>query len=159
MKLPGARAGFLVMSAACVAAVGAAYWTQHHLDMQPCPWCILQRMQLLVLAGLGLLIALLPSRLLQRVLSVLVVALAMSGVAAALWQHFVAAKSNSCALTLADRILTWTALDQRWPELFEVRATCADAAANLLNVPYEFWSLALFALVGVWALTSAMRRR
>jgi disulfide bond formation protein DsbB len=116
-------------------------------------------MQLLVLAGLGLLIALLPSRLLQRVLSVLVVALAMSGVAAALWQHFVAAKSNSCALTLADRILTWTALDQRWPELFEVRATCADAAANLLNVPYEFWSLALFALVGVWALTSAMRRR
>jgi protein dithiol:quinone oxidoreductase len=159
MKLPGARVGFLVMSAACVAAVGAAYWTQHHLDMQPCPWCILQRVQLLVLAGLGLLIAVLPSRLLQRVLSVLVVALAMSGVAAALWQHFVAAKSNSCALTLADRILTWTGLDQRWPELFEVRATCADAAVNLLNVPYEFWSLALFALVGVWALTSAMRRQ
>lgn len=159
MKLPGARAGFLMVSAACVAAVGAAWWTQHHLDMQPCPWCILQRMQLLAIAALGLLIAAMPSRMLQRLLSVGVVALAMSGVAAALWQHFVAAKTNSCALTLADRILTWSTLDQRWPELFEVRATCADAAATLLQVPYEFWSLALFAMVGVWALTSALRRR
>lgn len=159
MKLPGARAGFLMVSAACVAAVGAAWWTQHHLDMQPCPWCILQRMQLLAIAAVGLLIAAMPSRMLQRLLSVGVVALAMSGVAAALWQHFVAAKTNSCALTLADRILTWSTLDQRWPELFEVRATCADAAATLLQVPYEFWSLALFAMVGVWALTSALRRR
>jgi disulfide bond formation protein DsbB len=159
MKLPSARAGYLLTSLACFSAVAAAYWTQHHLDMQPCPWCILQRMQLLGLALLGLLAAAVPWRKAQRSTSALMVPLAASGVAAALWQHFVAAKSNSCAFTLADRIISSTALDRRWPALFEVRATCADAAVNLLGIPFEFWSLALFAGVGVWSLTNAMSRR
>ena len=39
-----------------------------------------------------------------------------------------------------------------WPDMFEVRANCADAATNLLGVPYEFWSLALFAMVAAAAL-------
>ena len=70
-----------------------------------------------------------------------------------------AAKSTSCALTLADRIVGGLGLDTRWPEVFEVRASCADAATTLLGVPYEFWSLALFALVGVLALACALSRR
>ena len=68
-----------------------------------------------------------------------------SGIAAALWQHFVAARTNSCALTLADKVISGLGLDTRWPEVFEVRASCADAAVNLLGVPFAFWSLALFA--------------
>jgi protein dithiol:quinone oxidoreductase len=85
-----------------------------------------------------------------------VVALCGAGVAAAWWQHFVAAKSSSCALTLADKVITTLGVDTRWPELFEVRASCADAAADLLGVPFEFWSLALFALVAIVALISAI---
>lgn len=87
------------------------------------------------------------------------VPVAASGAAAALWQHFVAAKSNSCAFTLADKIISFTGLDQRLPEWFEVRASCADAAVDLLGMPFEFWSLALFAALGVWSLTNALRRR
>jgi protein dithiol:quinone oxidoreductase len=43
-----------------------------------------------------------------------------------------------------------------------VLASCADAAVNLLGVPYEFWSLALFALLmgaAVAVLISTLRRR
>ena len=77
--------------------------------------------------------------------------------AAALWQHFVAAASQSCNLTLADRIISATTLNTLWPDVFEPRASGADAAVSLLGVPYEFWSLALFVLLGA-AMINAMRR-
>ena len=38
----------------CVAAVGAALITQHVYDMQPCPWCILQRLIFIVIALVAL---------------------------------------------------------------------------------------------------------
>ena len=44
----------------------------------------------------------------------------------------------------------------RFPDWFEVQATCADAAASVLGVPFEFWSLALFAICGLALLVSAL---
>jgi protein dithiol:quinone oxidoreductase len=159
MNFPSARAACFMAGLVCLAAVGAAYVAQHQLNMPPCPWCILQRMLFMVLALLGLLAAAVPWQTLQRWVCALMVPVAASGVAAALWQHFVAAKSNSCAFTLADKIISFTGLDQHWPDMFEVRATCADAAVDLLGMPFEYWSLALFAALGVWSLTNALRRR
>ena len=77
------------------------------------------------------------------------------GIAAAMYQHFVAAKSDSCNLTLADKIVSGIGLDKLLPPVFEVRASCADAAVDLLHVPYEFWSLGLYVVLvvaAVWAL-------
>ena len=70
-----------------------------------------------------------------------------AGIAAALYQHFVAAKSASCNLTLADKIVSGLGLDKALPPVFEVNASCADAAVDLLHVPYEFWSLGLYVLL------------
>ena len=144
-----------VVSLACAASVGLALVAQHRYGMEPCPWCILQRMLFVLLAVLGLFAAALPS-LGRRLLSGVALLGAMSGMAAALWQHFVAAQSASCALTLADRIISATGLDVRWPEAFEVRASCADAAVSVLGVPFELWSLALFALTGVVLLVNVL---
>ena len=104
--------------------------------MQPCPWCVLQRLIFVaigVFAVLGLVwrgrpAAASPARsaCCSRV----------AGIAAALWQHFVAAKSASCNLTLADKIISATQLDRLLPDVFEARASCADAAVSLLGVPY-----------------------
>jgi disulfide bond formation protein DsbB len=61
----------------------------------------------------------------------------------------------SCNLTLADKIVSGIGLDKLLPAVFEVRASCADAAVDLLHVPYEFWSLGLYvflAVAAVWAL-------
>ena len=88
---------------------------------------------------------------LRRAAAALMLALAACGVAAALWQHFVAAASQSCNLTLADRIVSGSGLDALWPEVFAAYATCADAAATLLGVPYEFYSLTLFVVLGAVA--------
>jgi protein dithiol:quinone oxidoreductase len=149
---------FAGVALACVAAVGAALVSQHVFDMQPCPWCVLQRVVFLAIAlacGLGLIWRRAAGR---RVAAGLGLLLAACGIAAALWQHFKAAASASCNLTLADKIVsTWLQLDSLWPDVFSPRASCADAAVNLLGVPYDFWSLGLFAAVAV-ALIGVLRR-
>ena len=56
-----------------------------------------------------------------------------------------AAKSDSCDLTLAYRIISWDLhLDQLLPGVFEPRASCLEAAVKLLGIPYDFWSLGVF---------------
>ncbi|MBQ0959654.1 disulfide bond formation protein B [Ideonella sp. 4Y11] len=146
----------LVLTAlACWAGVGLALLSQYRFDMPPCPWCTLQRLIFLVLGAAALLGAAVEP--LRKPLAGLGVLLALSGAAAALWQHFVAAASASCNLTLADRILESLGLLDLAPEVFMPMASCADAAVNLLGVPYAFWSLALFALAGL-ACLSALRR-
>ncbi len=160
----GANPGLLLagVALACLAAVAAALVSQHVFDMQPCPWCVLQRVIYLAIAlacGLGLLWRSLVGRLVSAGFALLLAAL---GIAAALWQHFQAAASASCNLTLADKIVSgFLHLDSLLPDVFSPRASCADAAVNLLGVPYDFWSLALFlAIDGVLTLVliSTLRR-
>lgn len=149
------RPGLLLAAIAILslAAVGAALVSQHVYGMDPCPWCILQRVIFLAIA-LACLIGLAA----RRFAAGLVLLLALCGVATALWQHFKAAASSSCALTVADRIVSAMKLDTLWPDVFLARASCADAAVNLLGIPYDFWSLALFVIVGA-AAVAALRSR
>ncbi|OYT86469.1 MAG: disulfide bond formation protein B [Burkholderiales bacterium PBB6] len=147
------------VGAACFGAVGAALVSQYHFDMLPCPWCTLQRLIFLVVGALAWLAALLPRGTARRALAALATLFAASGVASALWQHFVAASSNSCNLTLADRILSALGLFDLAPSVFAPMASCADAAVNLLGVPYAFWSLALFVLCGAVTAAVAVRKQ
>jgi disulfide bond formation protein DsbB len=131
-----------------LAAVGAALVSQHVFDMQPCPWCVLQRLVFVALALAALPAFISRSRTANRLSAVLVVLLAVCGAAAALWQHFVAASTNSCKLSLADRIVSGLGLDSLWPQVFAAYATCADAAVSMLGLPYEAFSLTLFVALG-----------
>ncbi len=140
-----------------VGAVGAALFTQYRWNMQPCPWCVLQRVIFLAIAAAAVIGLVWRSPAGRRIGAGLALVLAGCGIAAALWQHFVAASSASCNLTLADRIVSGLGLDERWPEVFMPMASCADAKVNLLGVPYEFWSLALFVAAGVAALRVLLR--
>ncbi len=158
MKPPSAARLLGLVAGVALAGVGVALVSQHVFDMQPCPWCVLQRLIFVVIAaaaGVGALAAWLRSRTGARAAGLAVAALAGCGIAAALWQHLVAAATVSCRLTLADRIVNGLGLDGWLPDVFAARASCADAAAKLLGVPYEFWSLALYALLGAAALVAA----
>lgn len=148
------RAWLLAIAMACIAAVIGALVAQHGFDMQPCPWCILQRLIFVVIAVVALIGTVPTSYLARTVAATLVVLLSLAGGAAAVWQHAVAAKSASCNLTLADKILSALRLNTTLPDIFEPRASCADAAVNLLGMPFEYWSLALFAVLAITAIVS-----
>jgi disulfide bond formation protein DsbB len=156
-RAPLLMAGVAVLS---VGALAAAWVSQYQYGMQPCPWCVLQRAVFAALALLALLGLLAQrARALLTVIGVLGSLLALAGVAAALWQHFVAASQVSCNLTLADKIVSALTLDSLWPAMFSATASCADAAAvRLFGLPYEFWSLGLFGVLALaWALVPRHR--
>ena len=152
MKAPTTSLLLSGIAAVSLAAVASALVSQHVLDMQPCPWCVLQRLIFVAIALLALVGLAGRSAGARRGTAFGLLLLCGAGIAAALWQHFVAAASASCNLTLADRIMSASGLNALLPDLFEARASCADAAVSMLGVPYEFWSLALFVAIEAAAL-------
>ncbi len=147
-----------------LASLAMALVAQHYFDVRPCPWCVLQRgvfLLLGVVAGLGwLLRRWRPVRLLSLLL---VAGLALAGLAAAVWQHEVAAQSASCNMTFADQLVMVLRLDEYLPSVFMATAGCKEAAAyRLLGLPYEVWSGLLFltqALAAAWSLRTLRRER
>jgi disulfide bond formation protein DsbB len=147
------RLTWAAVALACFGSVAMAVFAQHRFDMQPCPWCVLQRVIFLAIGLVALAGLIAPARTAQALLGALGALLALCGAAAALYQNLVAAKSSSCALSLADRIVSGLGLDRWQPEVFEVRANCAEAAVSILGVPFEIWSLLLYlalAAAGLW---------
>jgi protein dithiol:quinone oxidoreductase len=138
-------------------AVALALVTQHVFDMQPCPWCVLQRLEFVVIGGVALLGLVSRSERGMRAANVSIVALCGVGMATALWHYFVAAVSTSCDRTLADRIMAATGLDGLLPEVFEARVSCAEASVTLLGLPYVFWSFAVFTALEATALWLLLR--
>lgn len=147
---------FAAVAVASFAAVAVALVSQHRFGMEPCPWCVLQRLIFLAMGAFALLGLVRRSAAGNRVAGTLALLLAAAGLASALWQHFVSAASASCKQTLADRIVSATTLDSLLPDVFSARASCAEAAVDLLGVPYELWSAALFVLCAA-ALIRALR--
>jgi disulfide bond formation protein DsbB len=147
----------LLIGVMALAGVAAALVSQYAFDMQPCPWCILQRLIFVVLGVVALGAAFVRPPAWRRALAGAVLLLSVLGIAAAAYQNVVASKSVSCNLTLADRIVNMLHVEALAPWLFQIRASCADAAVSLLGVPYELWSLALFALTGLLALRVLLR--
>lgn len=139
------------VAATALAAVGAALFTQHRLDMMPCAWCVLQRLAFVLVAVAALVGVVLPSLAGRRLGAALVGLLAGCGLVAAVYQHFVAAQSASCAMSLADKLMGFTGLDARFPSVFAAYASCAEAKATLLGLPYELYSATLFVAMAMVA--------
>ncbi len=139
--------------------IALALVLQYWFGYEPCPWCTFQRLvyALIGLLALGAVVAK-RARRISLWLSALVPALALAGAYAAWHQHAVAARSDSCALTLADRILGAMTLPELWPAMFEARARCDEANLPWLGIPFALWSLGLFITIAALGL-SAFRTR
>ena len=142
-------ASFALVAIASFGAVIAALVSQHAFGMQPCPWCVLQRLIFAAIGAFALLGLVWRGAAGSRVAATFALLLAIAGVATAFWHHFVAAKSASCNLTLADRIVGATQLDRLLPDVFEARASCADAAVDLVGIPYAMWAAFVFVVCTV----------
>lgn len=138
-----------LISGLCVAGVGIALLSQHVFDMQPCAWCVFQRLIYLVLAVVAALAASMQSLIPRLVCAMVGLSLAIAGVSAAWFQAQVASQSFSCAQTLADLLMTQTGLETAMPALFGIYASCMDARVKLFGLEYAYWSLLLFVLLGL----------
>ena len=157
IRIPQVLAAIGVLA---LGAVGLAVLAQYAFDMQPCPWCVLQRLIYIVVGVLALIGAVLSGTP-RRVTIVLALLGALCGIASALWQQLHAINENSCDLSLAERIISALHLDRLVPQLFIAYASCADAAVSVLHIPFAVWSCAMYvilALLLAWTLRASMRR-
>ncbi|MGN6581003.1 MAG: disulfide bond formation protein B [Bordetella sp.] len=139
-------------------ALAVALVSQYVFFMQPCAWCVLQRLIYLVIGVLALL-GLIGGRTLGRPATLLTAALSICGLVAAWYQYSVAAHLETCAQTFADRFISGLGLDASMPKLFGIYAMCKDAMVKVLGVEYVVWSMALFTLILLVALAASFKRR
>ncbi|MER1967216.1 disulfide bond formation protein B [Castellaniella sp. GW247-6E4] len=146
----------------CLAGVGVALVSQYGFDMQPCAWCVLQRLILLAIAAVcGLATAGWRSARIHVLGAALAAILAVCGMLAAWYQYTVAAHMFSCDQTFADKFVAGSGLDAALPWLFGIYASCMDARVSVLGIEYALWALGLFALclaLAVWVLLRARSR-
>ncbi|HEX7388312.1 MAG TPA: disulfide bond formation protein B [Castellaniella sp.] len=142
----------------CLAAVLVALISQHIFGMEPCAWCVLQRLILIAIAIICFVTAAgWGSRGVRALGALVTLLLSACGVIAAWYQYSVAAHSFSCAQTFADRFISGTGLDAYMPWLFGIYASCMDARVSLFGIEYSLWGLMLFVLCGLLALWSLVR--
>ena len=136
----------------------AALVSQHVFGLQPCPWCTIQRLAYLLVgffARLSLFAT--QSSLWARTPLLLAGLAAAGGLAAALYQHLVAAETASCAFTAADKFMMATGLDELLPSVFKATAACDEANAPMLGVPYSLWSAALALILLAFVIRAMLR--
>lgn len=151
------RSLLLFIALLCLGAVTLALISQHLFDMQPCAWCVLQRLIYLVIAAVCLAGAW-GGRVLRRVSALVAAGLAVTGVMAAYYQYTVASHMFSCDQTFADRFIAQSGLDAALPQVFGIYASCMDAVVAVFGVDYALWSLGLFAVLAVLAVAALFKR-
>jgi disulfide bond formation protein DsbB len=148
-----------------LAALGAGYYIQHGLGIEPCPLCIVQRLAFVAVgmaALLGLVLA--AGRAAAIVLAALTSLLAMAGAGVAAWHLWIKAnppESFSCGRPFAWMIENMP-LTQVVPKLFKGEADCLQESWTLLGLGIPHWSLILFlVLVALanFALVQALRTK
>jgi protein dithiol:quinone oxidoreductase len=150
----------LLIALLSIGAVGVALVLQYQFNMQPCPWCTMQRLVYLcigVLALISLQFSWLSKDMLSKAVLSLALLLCASGVGMAGYQHFVAAQSE-CMFTWPDRFFLKTGLDGLAPWLFRATAQCSEANQPLLGLPFSWWSAALFVALGIGVITAIRQR-
>ncbi len=150
----------ILISLLSFGSVAIALVSQYIFDMQPCAWCVLQRLLYLVIGAVALLCVIgQPMRVRLAVGISTIIVISIAGITAAIYQEKVAANTFSCAQSLADQIITKIGLDASAPWLFGIYASCMDARVKLLGIEYVWWSIAMFSLLGILGITALLKLR
>ena len=127
--------------------VSLALFHQHFLGMEPCAWCILQRF-----IFISIFIISIPGVFIDKVRKatiLLALPLVSSGIVVAIYQIFIAAKSTDCAISFAEKFISYFQLNTLIPQVFENYALCSEASATFLTLPYPIWGLISFVFLDI----------
>ncbi len=147
---------FTLLLLLCLAIVGAALVLQHRYQLDPCPWCIAQRIGYLLVALIALVAALhRPASRGITVYAGLALLCALAGAAAATWHVFLQrdpVASRACAGSALERLLDASRLGHVVPPLFQYDGPCTLKPWALLGLSVPEWSLAGFVLLALFSL-------
>lgn len=130
----------------CFGSVVLALISQYMFDMQPCAWCILQRM-IFVFIGFLAFCSLFTNTKKSNICVWFGIELFTTlGIAAAVYQFTVASKSFECGISLAEKIINMSYLNEILPSIFGVMGLCGESI-SILGIPYVLLALFMFMLI------------
>lgn len=139
---------FVALFVACLLILGAVLYLQHQLNLDPCPWCVAQRLIIVVLAIVALGAALhRPGRSAARAYCVGLGLAAASGIAAAGYHIYIQSdpeRAMKCAGSLIERLLDQSRLGNVLPWLFQYDGPCTLKPWSLLGLSIPELSLIAF---------------
>jgi len=153
---------FLLGALVVAGLFGSALTLQYVLRQEPCPLCMLQRVEFICIGALFF-VAFVhhPLRLGTRIYAALITLFALGGIATAsrhIWlQHLPKDQVPACGPGL-DYMLQNFPMAEVWQELMHGSGECAEKGWTFLTLNIPEWSLIWYVLLGAWAIFIALRK-
>jgi protein dithiol:quinone oxidoreductase len=158
----GARL-FTAVFLGCVLALSAALYLQHVSNLDPCPWCVVQRLLFVVIGLFALAGALHRPRAFGLTAYATVIGLfAISGIAAATYHVQLQsdpARAAQCAGSWVERLLDYSALGKVIPPLFQYDGPCTLKPWSMFGLSIPEWALVAHVMVLIAVIWTAILGR
>src|SRR5262245_10939434 len=144
------RRVFALIFLICVGLLAYALFLQHRQGLDPCPWCVVQRLGF-ILVGLIALIAAIHGRAL-KVYSALGGVAAGSGAAAGAyhgWLQSDPVRASKCIGSPVETTLDWLQLGKLAPSLLQYDGPCTLKPWSFLGLSIPEWSLTWFVILAL----------
>ena len=155
---------FTLVFLACVAILGYALYLQHVEGLDPCPWCVVQRLIFIVIGLIALVAALhRPGPVMTVFYAILGAATALGGAITSGYQVYLQsdeARANACVGSTVERFLDWTDVGSWIPPLLQYDGPCTLKPWSFLWLSIPEWALVCFiGLAVLLAFTPILARR
>lgn len=157
---------FVAVFTACVLTLFVVLYLQHQLNLDPCPWCVVQRLVVVVLAIVALGAAMhRPGRQGSRGYCLALALIAVSGIAAASYHIYLQSdreRAMKCAGSLVERLLDQSRLGDMLPWLFQYDGPCTLKPWSFLGLSIPELALlafCVFLIVASLGLRALAKRR
>lgn len=147
---------FTLLFLGCIVILAIALYLQHYEHLDPCPWCIVQRLVYIAIGLLALIAALArPSGIGVGLYSVLIGIVAVGGGGAATYQILLQTdpeRAKACTGSVVEKLLDASHMGSMVPPLLQYDGPCTLKPWFLLGLSIPEWSLIGFALILIWVI-------
>jgi protein dithiol:quinone oxidoreductase len=141
------RLAFAAIFLACVGLLSYAFYLQHWKNLDPCPWCIVQRAGFIVVGCIALAGALHRGKVVYAGLGLLA---SVAGMAAAAYHVYLQAdpvRAAKCVGSPVERILDQLQVGKLLPALLQYDGPCTLKPWSLLGLSIPEWSAVWFVIL------------
>ncbi len=142
---------FTLMFLVCLALLGFALYLQHLENLDPCPWCIVQRIGFMVVGLVSLVAALhRPGRTGTTLYGVLGMLVSAGGIAAAGYHLHIQSDHKRALECMGGWLEQWldaSKLGKMVPPLLQYEGSCVLKPWDFLGLSIPGWSLIWFAIL------------
>lgn len=138
---------------ACIGLLGYGLYLQHWKNLDPCPWCVVQRLDYMLIGLIALTGALhRPGPIGTTLYASLGFIASVAGIAAASYQIYLQidpVRAAKCVGSPVERILDQLEIGKLIPLLLQYDGPCTLKAWSFLGLSIPEWSLAWFVILAV----------